>query len=109
MSREARAVGESHSTQGDPSIAEKLRRQIEDGKGQAKQKLAEGKEKAASVVAEVGEKVSAAAPEPVQQALAQVQQQTSERPVPAAFLAGVLTGWLIGRKRSRRVVLIGGR
>jgi hypothetical protein len=99
----------SRAVQGDPSMAEKLRRQIEDGKGQAKQKLAEGKEKAASAVAEVSEKVTAKAPEPVQKALEQVQQRTSERPVPAAFLAGVLTGWLIGRKRGSKVVLIGGR
>jgi hypothetical protein len=106
--REALTVTESSAGQGEPPISDELRRQIEEArgplgqtdlKGQAKQKLAERKEQATSKVAQVREKVSAAAPRQAQQALAQVQQRTRERPVPAAFLAGLLTGWFIGRKK----------
>ena len=103
--REARTVRTSN---GEPTISEELRRQLEgargglgptDRKAQAKQKLAEGKEQAASKVAQVREKVMAAAPRQAEQALTLVQQQTSERPVPAAFLAGLLTGLFIARRK----------
>jgi hypothetical protein len=102
-------VGGSSSAQGGPSITDKVRGQIEDGKAQARQKIAEGREKAASMVAQVGDKVNEKAPEPVQHALAQVQQRASERPVPVAFVAGLLTGWLIGKKRTRKIIMIGAR
>jgi hypothetical protein len=105
----ARTVGGGSSAQGQASITGKLRGQIEEGKAQARQKLAEGREKAASMVAQVNEKVNERAPEPVQQALAQVQRRASERPLITAFLAGLLTGWLIEKKRSRKFVMIGAR
>jgi hypothetical protein len=104
-----RTVGGSASPQGGPSITDKLRGQIEDGKAQARQKIAEGRDKATSMVAQVSDKVNEKAPEPVQKALAQVQQRAGERPVPVAFVAGLLTGWLIGKKRSRKLILIGAR
>ena len=112
MSRQqgtTRTVGGSSSTQGGPSITDKLRGQIEDGKAQARQKIAEGRDKASSMVAPVRAKVDEKAPEPVQKALAQVEQRVSERPVPAAFVAGLLTGWLIGKKRTRKIIMIGAR
>jgi ElaB/YqjD/DUF883 family membrane-anchored ribosome-binding protein len=107
--REMRSLGNSSAAQEEPPISDELRQQIEaaraglgqtDGKaGQAKQKLVERKEQTASKIAQVREKVTAAAPGQARNVLAQVQQKTSERPVPVAFLVGLITGLFIGRKK----------
>jgi hypothetical protein len=96
-------------TVGGSSVVGKVRGQIEDGKAQARQKFAEGRDKASSMVAQVSDRVNEKAPEPVQKVLAQVQQRAGEQPVPVAFVAGLLTGWFIGKKRGRKLILIGAR
>jgi hypothetical protein len=105
--REARSIGNSSAAEEVPAISDELRRQIEaarggrgqgDGMAQAKQKLTEGRVQAASKLAQVKERVTAAAPGQVQQALGQIQQQASKRPVPVAFVAGLVLGLIIGNR-----------
>jgi ElaB/YqjD/DUF883 family membrane-anchored ribosome-binding protein len=106
--REARSLGNSSAAQDDPPLSDELRRQIEkaragrelsDGKAPAKEKLGQRKEQVASKVAQIRDRMSASAPQQARNALTQVQQRAAERPVPAAFLVGLLTGWFIGRRK----------
>ncbi len=61
----------------------------------------EKRQQVTAKVAEVREKVVGSMPQPARQSLDRVQQQAKERPVPAAFLGGLATGWLIGRRKKK--------
>jgi hypothetical protein len=65
-------------------------------------KIAEKRQQATAKVAEVQEKVVGSLPPPARQSLDRVQQQARARPVPAAFLGGLATGWLIGRRKKKK-------
>jgi hypothetical protein len=65
-------------------------------------KITEKRQQATTKVADVREKIVGSTPQPARQSLGRVQQQAKERPVPAAFLGGLATGWLIGRRKRKR-------
>lgn len=115
-----RSAGVEESTPSDP---EEIREQIEvtraelgetvealaakaDVKAQVKDKvegykgeLKQQQEQLTAKVAEVREKVSEATPEQARDVAASLQQRIKEQPMPAVFLAGLLVGWLIGKRR----------
>ena len=115
-----RSAGVEESTPSDP---EEIREQIEvtraelgetvealaakaDVKAQVKDKvegykgeLKQQQEQLTAKVAEVRGKVSEATPEQARDVAASLQQRIKEQPMPAVFLAGLLVGWLIGKRR----------
>ncbi len=79
-----------------------VKAQVKDKVAGRKEQLKEKQEQATAKVAQVREKVSGATPEQARDALSFLRHRAQERPVPAAFLAGSLVGWLLGMRRKRR-------
>jgi|GEM_PF-3075977 len=116
-SKSSQLRGANGPGRGKPDGADQLRRQIEetraelgetveaisaktDVREQARQKVTEVKQGATATVAELQERVRGATPEQARQALAEVQQRATERPEAVAFLAGLVVGWLLGRRKK---------
>jgi ElaB/YqjD/DUF883 family membrane-anchored ribosome-binding protein len=73
-----------------------------DVKGRTKRKVAETQETVKAKVGEVHEKVSDATPDQARQTAVQAAKSVRERPLPAiaiaAFVGGLMVGWLLARR-----------
>jgi len=75
--------------------------QVSDKVAERKEALHERQEELKTKVSEARERVSGATPEDAKRAASQVAQTAQERPLPAIAIAagaGLLVGWLVGRR-----------